>query len=58
MNKTKQIIQAYFNQKSLVVSVNHAWLGFYLCQSVINKYYGINNANLNQIYFLNISLWK
>ena len=34
----------YFNNKSLIVYVNHVLLGFYLCQSKIHKYYGFNSA--------------
>ena len=34
----------YFNNERLIVYVNHVLLRFCLCQSIIHKYYGFNNA--------------
>ena len=37
--KSKSNLKQYFNNKSLILFVNHVLLGFYLCQSRIHKYY-------------------
>ena len=40
----------YFNNKSLIVYVNHVLLGFYLCQSRIHIHDGFNNVELQIAY--------
>ena len=40
--KSKSNLKQYFNNKSLILFVNHVLLGFYLCQSRIHKYYGFS----------------
>lgn len=51
-NKTQKILcliedlknkKYVFLSKKLIVHVNHAFLGFYLCQSTVHKYYAFNN---------------
>ena len=42
--KSKSNLKQYFNDKSLIVYVNHELLGFYLCQSRTHKYYEFNSA--------------
>ena len=44
LQKQVELKKQYFNNKSLIVYVNHVLLGFYLYWSRIHKYYGFNSA--------------
>ena len=44
LQKQVELKKQYFNNKSLIVYVNHVLLGFYLYWCRIHKYYGFNSA--------------
>ena len=46
LHKQVELKKQYFNNKNLIVYVNHVLLGFYLSQPRIHKYYGFNSAQL------------
>ena len=47
LQKHVELKKWYFDNKNLMVYVNHVLLGFYLWQSGIHKYYGFNGVALN-----------